>query len=278
MDNVRLFLQEEMPEPELVDLAGGQACVYSSRCPGKPGPNEDAAVVLSTPGGASLLAVADGMGGESQGEIAARLTVESLRDEVAAIAESQTLLRTAIINGIERANQRVQDGAAGAGTTLAVVELNDGAVRPYHIGDSVVLVVGGRGKIKLQTVAHSPVGYGIESGLLDEDDAMHHGERHVISNFIGTSEMRIDIGSPLELSQRDTVVLASDGLFDNLHVEEVAEIVRVGKLSRAVAVLVTTARQRMENSVEGMPSKPDDLTIVAYRPSAPVPSAESETG
>jgi len=204
--------------------------------------------------------------------------VESLRDEVAAIAESQTLLRTAIINGIERANQRVQDGAAGAGTTLAVVELNDGAVRPYHIGDSVVLVVGGRGKIKLQTVAHSPVGYGIESGLLDEDDAMHHGERHVISNFIGTSEMRIDIGSPLELSQRDTVVLASDGLFDNLHVEEVAEIVRVGKLSRAVAVLVTTARQRMENSVEGMPSKPDDLTIVAYRPSAPVPSAESETG
>lgn len=254
-----------MTEPELVDLAGGEACVYSSRSPGKTTPNEDAALVLPAGGGAALLAVADGMGGQSQGEAASRITLESLQSEVAAIADSDALLRTAVINGIERANESVQQTASGAGTTLAAVELADGTARPYHIGDSVILVVGGRGKIKLQTLAHSPVGYGVEAGLLDEGDAMHHGQRHVISNFIGTPEMRIDIGSPIELAARDSVLLASDGLFDNLHVEEVAAIVKSGKLTRAVAALVTTAVQRMENPVPGQPSKPDDLTIVAYR-------------
>ena len=32
----------------------------------------------------------------------------------------------------------------------------------------MILLTGGRGKIKLQTIAHSPVGYGLEAGLLDE--------------------------------------------------------------------------------------------------------------
>ena len=265
MSNARIFLQSEMTEPEAVELPRGQACVFSARCPGKPTCNEDAALVVSASESASLLAVADGMGGESNGEAASQITVEAIAAEISSLGNSESLLRTAVINGIERANQTVQQTIPGAGTTLAAVEISDNAIRTYNIGDSVVLVVGGRGRIKRQTVAHSPVGYGVESGLLDEGDAMHHDERHVVSNFIGTTEMRIDMDSPMELARRDTVLLASDGLFDNLHVEEVAEIIRRGQLPRAVAQLATAARSRMESPVEGKPSKPDDLTIVAYR-------------
>ena len=265
MTSTRIFLQSEMTDPELVHLAGGQACVFSSRCPDKPTPNEDAALVTPA-GGAALLAVADGMGGESHGEVASRLAIESLQTEVAALDDGgNALLRTAIINGIERAGSAVQQTVSGAGTTLTAVEISAGAVRTYNIGDSVVLVVGGRGKIKRQTLAHSPIGYGVESGLLDERDAMHHDERHVISNFIGAPDMRIDIGSPLPLARRDTVLLASDGLFDNLHVDEVAAIVRARSLPQAVRGLAVAARARMEKPVTGQPSKPDDLTIVAYR-------------
>lgn len=265
MIDAHIYLQSEMTQPELIELPGGQACVFSARCPGKATRNEDAAAILCTAAGAVMLAVADGMGGESQGEVASRVTIESLHDEFASLAGTEALLRTAIINGIERANTSVQTVTGGAGTTLAAVELTDGMVRPYHIGDSVVLVVGGRGKIKLQTVAHSPVGYGVESGLLDEDDAMHHDDRHVISNFIGTPQMRIDIGSPVKLSRRDTVLLASDGLFDNLHADEIARLIRTGKLSNAVAALATIAQQRMDHADKELPSKPDDLTVVAYR-------------
>ncbi len=265
MSDAHVYLQADMTAPEVVELAGAKVCVYSRRCPGKATPNEDAALVMPTDGGGILLAVADGMGGEAHGEIASRIAIESLRCEVAAAAETDALVRTAVINGLERANEAVLKEAAGAGTTLAAIEISATAARPYHVGDSVVLIVGGRGKIKLQTVAHSPVGYGVESGLLDEADAIHHDDRHIISNFVGTDEMRIDIGSPRKLARRDTVLLASDGLFDNLHVDEVVEMVRRGSLTVAVARLATTAAQRMETTGGGEPSKPDDLTMLALR-------------
>ena len=75
-----------------------------------------------------------------------------------------------------------------------------------------VLVTGGLGKIKLLTVSHSPVGMALESGLLDEAEAMHHEERHIVSNVVGSAGMRIEIGAKRKLAPRDTVLLASDGL------------------------------------------------------------------
>ncbi len=33
---------------------------------------------------------------------------------------------------------------------------------------------------------------------MKEEDAIHHEERHVISNVIGSDQMRIEIGPPLQ--------------------------------------------------------------------------------
>ena len=57
----------------------------------------------------------------------------------------------------------------------------------------------------------------------------------------------------------------SDGLFDNLHLDEIVETVRVGPLPRAVEALATGCTQRMQLPRAGMPSKPDDLTLVLFR-------------
>jgi serine/threonine protein phosphatase PrpC len=175
------------------------------------------------------------------------------------------MLRTAILNGLETANGRVQSVGIGTATTLAVVEVVDYTVRPYHVGDSMILVVGQRGKIKLQTTSHSPVGFAVEAGLLDEIEAMHHEDRHLVSNVIGSAEMTIEIGTSLRLAPRDTVLLASDGLFDNLFIQEIVDRIRKGPLDQAVERLATDSRRRMLQPEPGSPSKPDDLTIVALR-------------
>lgn len=261
----KIFLDCDLAESQPLVVAGGTAVVYTARCPGKTTANEDAAAVLPCGTGAAVLAVADGMGGASQGEVASRRAIESLQAEVHAARGSGDLLRSAIISGIEKANQAVQQLGVGAGTTLAVVEIAEGTIRPYHVGDSMILVVGGRGKIKLQTVPHSPVGYGVEAGLLDRSEAMNHEDRHVVSNFVGTPAMRIDVGSSLKLARRDTLLLASDGLFDNLHDDEIAGRIRKGKLPRAAAQLAGDCAARMSATDAG-PSKPDDMTFVAFRP------------
>jgi serine/threonine protein phosphatase PrpC len=277
MDDATLVLDRDMGEPETHRLAGGCAAVFSARSPGKETPNEDAAALLPIDAGSAVLAVADGLGGERAGEEAAALAVRCLADALEPPARSKLLLRDAILNGFERANRAVRGLRGGAATTLAVVEIQEDLVRPYHVGDSTILLVGQRGRIKLRTVSHSPVGFAVEAGLLDEADALHHDERHVVSNVLGGPDMRIEVGSVLHLAARDTLLLASDGLADNLHTAEIVECIRKGPLETGARRLAADALRRMSGHSPAEPCKPDDLTFVAFRRARLGPSAFTDS-
>jgi PPM family protein phosphatase len=256
----------------LLEVAGGKAAVFSARSPHKSTANEDVAAVLPVSSDHGVLAVADGLGGHAGGERASRLAVETIQKTIHAALELADdpdkidPLRPAILDGIEAANEQVRGLGTGAATTLVLVEIRERVVRPYHVGDSAILLVGQRGKLKFQTIAHSPIGYAVEAGLIDEEDAIHHDQRHVISNVIGSPEMRIEIGPAIEMAARDTLVLASDGLLDNLLPTEIVELVRTGPLDKAVDQLVAVATERMNAEGGTAPSKPDDLTVIAFRP------------
>jgi len=254
-----------MTEASCLEIAGGLAAVYSSRSPDRDGGNQDAAALFSFDPGQGVLAVADGMGGQAGGASASRLALEALERALGAPGAERAPVRGGILDGIEAANRAVLELGIGAGTTFAAVEVLLDTLRPYHVGDSEILVVGQRGRIKLQTIAHSPVGYAVEAGVLDEAEAMHHDERHIVSNVVGSAEMRIEVGSPLALAPNDTVLLATDGLFDNLGVPEIVEIIRTGGLPEVAARLAGACSARMAAPAPGEPSKPDDVTFILYR-------------
>ena len=261
----RLFSGEERLEGAVFSLAGGEAAVFSTRSPIRDTPNEDSAAVIAMAEDCGILAVADGLGGSPGGQQASAIAVECVTDAVRDATREGHDARGGILNGFEAANEKVLALGGGAATTLIVVEVSGRAMRAYHVGDSLALVTGQRGKTKLETIPHSPVGYGVEAGLLDENDAMHHEERHVVSNAIGSSDMRIDVGPSVRLAPRDTVLLASDGLFDNLHMKEIVATVRKGPLRGLARGLAEHALERMKGGSEGDPSKPDDLTFIVFR-------------
>lgn len=261
----KIYVERNMAEGELHRIGSGEAVVYSARSPHKETANEDAAVLVPVDNTSAVLAIADGAGGQRDGAQASTLAIETLKSAIEEAAHTGKELREAILNGIEQANHAVGALGTGAATTLAVVELQDRAVRPYHVGDSMILVTGQKGKIKLQTASHSPVGYAIQAGLLDETEAMHHEDRHLVSNIIGSADMHIEVGSGVELAPRDSLLLASDGLFDNLHVDEIVDRARKGELLSVARVLVGACHQRMRDHQNGHPSKPDDLTFIVFR-------------
>jgi len=264
----RILVDHVMREPERHPFAGGELCVFTAPPPGATGGNQDGAALVELGPGRGVLAVADGAGGQPAGDKAARLALECLVDAVLETNARGGMLRHAILDGFERASQHVQGLGVGAATTLVVVQIEEGRLRPFHVGDSMILVVGQRGRRKLQTVSHSPVGYAIEAGVLDEQDALHHDELHLISNLLGAADMRIEMGSPRVVAPRDTILLASDGLTDNLHLEEIVETVRRGPLDVAAQRLVRQCHARMSGEDARGPSKPDDATFVAFRPRA----------
>lgn len=208
--------------------------------------------------------MADGLGGLPAGAVASGLAVNIL-SRLINKSTNDTVLRDIILDGFEKTNQTIISQGIGSATTLAVAEITDNYIRTYHVGDSTILITGQRGKIKLQTVAHSPMGYAVESGLLEENEAVHHDERHIVSNVVGAADMSITVGSNIKLSKYDTLLIASDGVFDNLYVDEIVEIIRKGSLKNAAEQLVYKCNERMLDNDPDKPGHKDDLSFILFR-------------
>jgi len=256
------------PDQRRLTAAGGNVLAYTCRAPDKASENEDTVAVIPYGPAAAVLIVADGAGGLPAGKRASLTAVSSLVDSMQHAMAETMLLRTAIINGIEAANSAVQAIGNGSATTLTVITIEGLIVRAYQVGDSEAIVVGQRGVVKLQTTPHSPTGFAVEAGFLDEKEALHHEDRHLVSNFLGTPEMRIDVGGEVKLRPRDTILLASDGLMDNVHLDEIIERVRKGPLDSAAERVISLAHRRMAGVSAALPSKPDDLSLILYRKGA----------
>ncbi|MFN6128672.1 MAG: PP2C family protein-serine/threonine phosphatase [Planctomycetota bacterium] len=257
-------------EVALWDSAHWRAAYASHRNPWKESPNEDAVAIFQCDETSGVFAVADGCGGMRGGETAARIALECLEEALA--NNTSARLRPAILDGMEQADEAIRNLRIGAACTLAIVEWQNGVVRPYHVGDAKIVIMGGMGRIRYQSICHSPVGFAVESGWLQEEDAMHHADRHLVSNVVGCSRMRIEIGPAIRLGMRDTVLIASDGLFDNVSIEEGVGLLRKGSLEESTTRLIQLVSERMSGDFEGA-CKPDDLSLIAMRPksSAHVP-------
>lgn len=257
-------------EPSAVHFEGPYGAVLAHAEPSPAREPNDAcqdAVAVIPVGEGLVLAVADGVGGVRGGAEAARLAIDALYAALDSLASAdESTLRGAILDAFDQADAAAQTTRAVGSTTLLVVEIQQGVLRTYNAGDSEALIVGGRGKLKLRTVAHSPVGYQVAAGVLDPSEALHHDMRHFITNVVGDGKMRIDVGPSYALAAHDTLLLASDGLFDNVTMAEICTIVQNGPLGDAMRELVELARRRMRDPLPGEPCKPDDLSLVLYRP------------
>lgn len=263
---IHLCLGQALSEIQSIAAGCGRAVLLSTPCPDEPGRvNEDGALVAALDARTAVLCVADGAGGLRRGDLASSIALERL---AAALIDdrSEADLQSRVLSAFEDAHREILDLGIGAATTLAGVMIEDGRLRSFHAGDSRILVTGQRGRRKLVSLPHSPVAYAVEAGLMEEEEALTHDHLHVVSNLVGIDEARIDLSASIPLAPRDTVLIASDGLFDNFLLDEVVERIRSGDLERSVQELASETRQRMLGEGSDRPGKMDDLTILAFRP------------
>lgn len=266
LDEAVTCMAEDMDTLATYTFSGGTACAFSSKSPDKMTLNEDSYALIPCGDLSGVLVVADGLGGLRSGDVASRAVVTSLARAIKQSSADCSFMREAVLDGVETANKDISEMKNGAASTVAIVEVQNGGVRPYLVGDTAILVTGQRGRIKYQSVPHSPVGYAVESGLLEEEEAIFHDERHLVSNAVGLDSMHVEVGPIIKLAERDTVLVASDGLFDNLKIDEIIHIIMQGPLLEAGEKLIQMCRSRMLHNDEDLPHKPDDMTFILFRP------------
>jgi PPM family protein phosphatase len=160
----------------------------------------------------TIILLADGMGGHSEGEKASKAVVQGILSELKKAKETGPI--ASIIEAIDNVHKRIQKNWNDAGTTLSVAEINDKTVRFYSIGDSPALLLSNTGEVLYRSNLHSPKDFALKSGLFTEKSIMQKEQDHYVSNVVGIDDYFVEVSPSLKLSKGDIVLIASDGLFD----------------------------------------------------------------
>ncbi len=223
--------------------------------------NEDALGIFPVDNG-FVFAVADGAGGHPKGEEAAQIVLSHLETSLKYDSTSNIGLRSLIVDAIENANKELLSKGNGSRTTVTVCEVVGNKARGYQVGDSTLLICGQKGKLKYRSTSHSPVGYGVEAGLIDEKEALAHPDLHYMSNLLGETEMKIEIGPEVELNANDSIFLASDGLFDNFSPEEIVTVIRKGSMQEISETLMDWIENKIYKNEN---AKIDDISFILFK-------------
>jgi serine/threonine protein phosphatase PrpC len=177
-----------------------------------------------------LAVLCDGMGGMEHGGEASQLAVTVFL-QAYKTKEPQETIPAALQRSVRETNARVvelarQLGATeGIGTTLIGAVLHKGYLNYISVGDSGLFHFS-HGLLRLINHPHvfaTLLDQAVARGVMTEQAALEHPERDALTSFIGADPLEeVDSGlDPMRLSAGDTILLASDGLFNTLSAMEI---------------------------------------------------------
>lgn len=184
--------------------------------------NEDS--ILTDPTGA-LWAVADGMGGYGNGDVASEIVIDCLAQIPDGVDPGPALVaRLLEANQLVLQRQR-SPGMGRMGATVVAVLISGAVAHVAWVGDSRAYLLRG-GRLRPLTRDHSVVQEMIDRGELSPAEAERHPESHVITRAVGGgAELDVDLIS-LPLAVGDRLLLCSDGLTRCVYEQTVEALLR----------------------------------------------------
>lgn len=174
-----------------------------------------------------LIAVADGLGGHTSGDIASKLAVSMVRDVLkdppppdedrGSEREDQYYL-DALKKAVLRANKSIYQtnldlikGKRPMATTLCAVLIRAKMAYIVNVGDSRAYLFR-KGRIIFKTEDHSWVDEQVKLGLMTQEDADKDKRRNLVTRSIGTHE-ELEIDTYVRTLEPDDIILVcTDGL------------------------------------------------------------------
>ena len=208
-----------------------------------------------------IYAIADGMGGHNAGEVASKMTVNGV---ISFIKENYNNIddREILKKAVESINETVykysltEKELQGMGTTLTACYMTRDKIIISNVGDSSCLGVKSNNIVKI-TKDHSLVQELKDLGSITEEQAKNHPKKNIITRAIGTvRNVKVDIYD-LNKDEYDFLILATDGLTNDVSIEEILNIVNgASDYNEACNLLVNLAKERGGN---------DNISVLIFR-------------
>ena len=211
--------------------------------------NDDAVSVSKNKQGAVIGIVCDGVGSHSNASYSSNYIVSTLEKEWQDLTFANfNNMKNWLYDRIENLNTELynksKDNQKKMGTTIVTVAIFDNQVVVYNIGDSSAYGLTKDNVMNVVTVEDSFVGALISAGVITEEEAKSHPEKHVLTQALATRD-NIDLHTFIDdVSNYDYFLLCSDGLTNMIGKEEIQNIVRNGELSIAVNKLIDKCVER----------------------------------
>lgn len=211
--------------------------------------NEDRVAHWTVPG-AALMAVADGLGGHSHGEVAAEIAIEILGAAFAGSARGKiddpTLFITRAFGAAHAAILREADlrGLADSPrTVIAACLVQDDQAYWAHVGDCRFYHLR-QGRILARSHDHTLVQRLVDEGRIREEAVATHPHRNRLLQCLGGSQPpRADVGAA-RLAHADILLVCSDGFWGPLTPRHMIHSLLSRPIAEAIPELVALAEQR----------------------------------
>jgi PPM family protein phosphatase len=226
--------------------------------------NEDRAGIAERKN-AVLLALADGLGGHSGGELASQTAIETvvrlfqcvkqpvLADPFAFLALTMLKAHSSIV---QRA--RAHAPPLEARTTCVLCLVQNGYAYWAHVGDSRLYHFRGT-RLVTRTEDHSTIEELRRDGVITEDEMANHPRKsYLLRSLGGRTEPRISLGEETPLQPGDSLLLCSDGLWEGMSAPEIGRYLATPKLEYGIEEMLYTTEKRMGETC-------DNITAVCLR-------------
>jgi len=219
--------------------------------------NEDEVRILPDAGAAIL---ADGMGGHQAGDVASRLAIEIVAEEIQKNDEAN---EDALNQWVEAANQAIRGVASthseyrGMGATIVVTLCRDDHLLFSYVGDSRLYRLW-NDKLHQLTEDHTLVQQYINEGMISTAEGKTWAGRNLLTKALGIEDAIAPTSGQATLRPGQTYLLCSDGLTDPVSDDQIIEILSRPQSSAQAAAdeLVSLA-----NSNGG----PDNVSVAVIR-------------
>ena len=213
--------------------------------------NEDSVIIVKNSDGDYLMAIADGMGGHSAGEVASSIAISYLGKHFnetfknMSKVDSVNWIRDCVneINTLIFQYEKTHPESKGMGTTLVMSVLTKDYLLFGNIGDSSGFVMKDE-KLHKVTYDHTLVNLLVSAGELTKEEASVHPKKNVLMKALGASmEVDVDIfDCDMDISE---ILLSSDGLTGMLEREQIERVLlSVGGVEDKVIKLIRKANNR----------------------------------